>query len=104
MAGPEKRGAIQDLLLELFQLQVNHRSDVESDELGDEEPSHDDETQRPTRRAVGAITQSDRQRAKDRGERRHDDRAKTVHARVMDGLLASSPRSTRWRAKSTIMI
>jgi hypothetical protein len=42
-----------------------------------------DETERPPRRSIGAVP-SERNRAHQRGQRRHDDRAETFDARFVN--------------------
>ena len=56
----EERRAVQHLLLEFFQVQVNHRRHVERDELRDDEPADDHQAERPARSAVGAVAERDR--------------------------------------------
>ena len=57
---PEEGKSIQNLFLEQFQIQIDHRRDVERDELAHDEPAHDHQTQRPTASTVRAPTQRDR--------------------------------------------
>src|SRR5947207_5626449 len=69
MRRAEERRAIQDFLLKIFQVEVNHRSDVESDELRHDQPADDYQSKRPPRRAVGAITRGNRHCANHRCQR-----------------------------------
>src|SRR5262245_51799080 len=49
LAGAEERRPVKHILLEAFEIQINHRCDVERDELGNHETAHDHEAQRTSR-------------------------------------------------------
>ena len=63
-ARAEEGRAVQHLLLELLEVEVDHRRDVERDELGDDQAADDDQAERPARGAVGAEAERDRDRAR----------------------------------------
>ena len=62
----EEREAVQHLLLEFFEVEVDRRRDKQRDELRHDQPADDDQAQRPARRAIGSVAQRDRQRAQQR--------------------------------------
>ena len=70
--------------MELFEIQVNHRGDIEGNELGDHQAADNHKSERPARCAVGAESQRDRQRAENRREGRHQDRAEAVHTGIVN--------------------
>src|SRR5262245_17019893 len=82
----EERSAVEDFFLELLEVEINHRGYEKSNELGDDQTTDDDQTQRLTRSAVGAEPESDRQGAKNRSEGRHQDRPEAVHAGIVNRL------------------
>jgi hypothetical protein len=47
MASPEEFAAIQDLLLELFEVKINYGRNKECNELRDDQPAHDNQTEGP---------------------------------------------------------
>src|SRR6476646_2323567 len=56
-ARAEEAGAVEHLLLEILQIQVNGRRDVQRDELRDDQSADDDQSQRAAARAVGTETE-----------------------------------------------
>ena len=82
MPGVEERRAVQHLLLELLEVEVDRGRDEERDELRDDEAADDDETERPPRRPVGPEAERDRKSAEDRGELQGE--AKTFREAVSD--------------------
>src|SRR6058998_3561371 len=66
----------RDPFLEGFQVEVNHRRDVEREELRDHQAAYHAETERTPRFAPGAITKRDGQGRHERRHGRHHDRAK----------------------------
>ena len=97
-SGRKKCG--QDLFLELFEVEINHRRDEKRDELGNDQAADDDQSQRPARSAVGAEAERDRQRAENRGERRHQDRPETVHAGIVNRLFRGFAAGQRDEARN----
>ena len=63
VAAAKKGDAVEYILLEPFQREINHGSDVESNELGNDETAYYDQAKRPARRAIGAVTQGKRDSA-----------------------------------------
>ena len=57
----QKRNFVEHALLEPFEREVNHRCDVERDQLRNDQAADNDETKRATRRSIGAITERKRQ-------------------------------------------
>src|SRR4030095_3532266 len=81
----QKRYFVEHAFLEPFERQVNHRCDVERDELRNNQAADNDKTKRTTRRSIGAETEGKRKRAHQRGKRSHDDGAKTFNAGLVNG-------------------
>src|SRR5581483_7506937 len=102
--GAEKRRAVQKFFLEVFQVEINDRRDEERDELGNDQAADDDQAEGAARGAVGAEAERDRDRAEDRGERVMRIGRKRSMLASWIAFSAASPRSTRWSAKSTIMM
>src|SRR4051812_38823100 len=63
---------VEHLFLELLQVEVDDRRDVEGDELRHHQTADDGETQGTARRSVRTVAQRDGQRADDRCHRGHD--------------------------------
>src|SRR5208283_5482005 len=78
--------AIEHLLLELLEVQVDYWSDVEREELRHHEATNHDQPERPTRSCISPEPHCDGDSADDCCERRHDEGPEPVHARVVDGL------------------
>src|SRR5689334_15634095 len=74
MGTAQEAHAIEHAFLKPLKRQINHRSDIESNQLRNYQPSDNHQPQRSTRRTVGAETESDRQRAHQRSERGHNNR------------------------------
>jgi hypothetical protein len=55
MTGAEELAPIQNLLLELFQVEIDNRRDEQRDELRDYQATDYDQTEWPPRRAIGAV-------------------------------------------------
>ena len=85
VAAAQERNFVEDAFLEPFQRQVNHRRDIERDELRNNQAADDDQTERTARRTISAKAQRERQRAHQRGERGHDDGPETFDARFVNG-------------------
>ena len=71
MPRAKEGGAVQDVFLELFEVKIDDRRDVERDELGNYQAADNDQAERPARRTIGSKPERDRDRAEDRGQRRH---------------------------------
>src|SRR5258707_12710479 len=84
MTRAEELCAIQNLFLKLFEVKINHRRDVERDELGDHQAADNYEPERSPRGTIRAVAQSDRHRAKHSGQSGHQDWAETIHAGVVN--------------------
>src|SRR5712692_11695905 len=84
MTRAEEGCPIQNLFLELFEIKINHRRDVERDELGNHEAANNYEPKRAPRGTIRSITESDRHSAKHRGKSCHEDRAEPIHAGVVN--------------------
>src|SRR5437762_2546125 len=101
---PEEAHAVEHLLLELLQVQIDDWSHVEGDELRHHQPADHYEAECAPRGAVGSVAERDGQRADDRGHRGHDDRPEPIQARLVNRILCVAPRPIRCSAKSTIMM
>src|SRR5260370_33438229 len=64
----EERCAIQNLFLKLFEVKIDHRRDVERDELRDYQAADHYQPERSPRRTIRSIPERDRHRAKNRGQ------------------------------------
>ena len=100
----EERRAVEHLLLELLEVEVDHRRDVERDELGDDQAADDhqpegrrDAPSAPKPSAIGTAPITAASVVIRIGRKR------SMLASWMR-VPAGSPASTRWRAKSTIMM
>ena len=71
----------------MFESEVDHRRGVEREHLRNNEPADDRDAERLTQLRADPVSQRQRQRAEQRGHRRHHDRAKPNHARLVDRLL-----------------
>src|ERR1035438_4431260 len=69
-----------------FQIEVNHRRDVERDELREEQTAHYGKAERLARVRAGAGSERDRQGAEERRHRGHHDRPETQNAARMNGI------------------
>src|SRR5258705_12278121 len=74
----EERRAVQYLILELLEVQIDHRSDIQSDELGYHQSADDDHTERPAGRPVGSVARGNGHGPEDGRQSRHDDGTETV--------------------------
>src|SRR5262245_1918755 len=86
-SGLEERGAIQNLLLKLLEIQVNHWRDIQRDELRNDESTNHYQSQRPPRRSIRSVSERDRNRTKHRRQRRHQNRPETIHTRIVNRLV-----------------
>src|SRR5438309_341684 len=73
----EERGAVEYLLLKLFEVKIDYRRDVERDELRNHQAADNHQPERPPRRTIRSVTQRDGHCAKHRRQRGHQDRAKS---------------------------
>src|ERR1044071_8040837 len=87
MTRMKKRSSIQHSLLEPFEVQINHRSDVQSNELRCNQASDYHQTQRPSRGSVSTVPQRNRHSSDNSRNSRHYDRSKTVHTCIVNRLL-----------------
>ncbi len=82
----EEGAAIENALLEIFEIEINRGRDVESDELRNDQAADDNESEWLTGRAVCAEAESDGQRAHERSESGHHDGAEARDAGFVDGV------------------
>src|SRR5438552_214281 len=87
MSRPEEGKAIQDLLLELFEVKIDGRSDEKGDELRHNQPADHNEPQRPARGAIRPVAEGDGQGAHERGHGGHHDGTEAAHAGVVNCLI-----------------
>ncbi len=80
----QERHPIEHAFLEPFQREVNHRRDVERDQLRKIKPPTMTNPSGRREEPSAPNPKRDRQRAHQRGQRGHDDGAKTFHARFVD--------------------
>src|SRR3982751_5690216 len=80
----EERHPIEDVFLERFEREINHRCDVEGDQLRDNEAANDDQAERAPRSSVSTVAESKRHSAHQRSQRGHDNRTETFDARFVD--------------------
>ena len=85
VAAAEERNAVEHVFLEPFQPEINHRRDVERDQLRNDQPADDDQAKRTARRSIRAVAERKWHRAHQGGQCRHDDGTKTFDAGFVDG-------------------
>src|SRR5712692_351601 len=74
-------------LLHALEIQINHRGQIQRDDLRYAQAADDCQPQSASRLSAGAPTQSNRQRAHKRRHRRHHDRTKPDQTRLKDRFL-----------------
>src|SRR5260370_33595847 len=87
MSRPEKGKAIQDLLLELFEVEIDRWSNEKGDELRHNQAADHNESERPARGAIGPVAEGDGQGAHERGHGGHHDGTEALHAGVVNRLI-----------------
>src|SRR6266404_8245551 len=83
----EEGEAVKHFFLELLQVQVNGRCDVECYQLRDDQAANHHQSKWPARCAISTVTERDWQSTEEGGHRGHQNRAETLQACVMDRLI-----------------
>src|SRR6476469_6972221 len=84
VAAAQERNAVEDVFLDPFEGEINYGRNIESNQLRDDQAADDDKAERPTRRAIRAVAEGQRNGTHQRGQGRHDDRPKTFDAGLVD--------------------
>ena len=76
--------AIENVLLEPFEPEIDHRRNKQRDHLRKDQAADDNQTERTSRRSILTKTEREGNRTHQRGEGSHHDRAKSFDARFMN--------------------
>src|SRR5205814_6083461 len=87
MSRPEEGKAIQDLLLELFEVEIDRRSNEKGDELRHNQAANHNESERPARGAIRPVAEGDGKGAHERGHGGHLDGTEALHASLVNCLI-----------------
>ena len=85
--GPGIRHRLLDLAIEPVERQIDHRRRVERQQLAQQQAADDGNAERKAQLGAGAAFDRQRQRAEQRGQRRHHDRAEAQQAGLHDGFV-----------------
>src|SRR5438067_1945263 len=84
MSAAQEGNVIEDVFLEPLQPKIDDWRDVECEQLGNDQAADDDQTEWPTRGAIGADSERDRQCAHERCQGCHDNWTKAFNAGFMN--------------------
>src|SRR6266699_1929715 len=82
----QKRHSVENVFLEPFEPEINHRRHEKCDHLRENEAANDHETKWTPRRSVVPEPKGERHCAHESSEGRHHDRAKTLEAGFVNGI------------------
>src|SRR6516162_8006289 len=82
--GPASDNRLEAVLPDAFEREIDHRSDVEGEELRGQKPADDRDAERLAQFGAGSEPKRDRQGTHDRRHRGHHDRAETQQTGLLD--------------------